>query len=176
MGFRLAALRPEVKLEIGPFASWVPSGESNIQSFAAEEFPAVFDRPKCSVVAITFERTFCERATSLHELAHRTTKIPPGYSRYNYVLYQLARSPVCQNALTDIKLLEDVVWFRQRFYRSNRARYDLAVPGSIRLLPTEAGDHSSWEDYQLLQPMSFKTPWSWEKITGRLQKLEDRIN
>jgi nucleotidyltransferase AbiEii toxin of type IV toxin-antitoxin system len=64
-------LRPEVRLEIGPLASWLPFGEYSIRPYAAEEFPGVFDRPECQVRAIKAERTFWEKATILHHEAHR---------------------------------------------------------------------------------------------------------
>lgn len=79
--FNVSALRPEVKLEIGPLASWVPSGHYVIKPYAAEEFGRVFDEPDCPVVAIKAERTFWEKVTILHQQAHRTTRMPPRYSR-----------------------------------------------------------------------------------------------
>ena len=44
-------------------------------------------------------------------------------------------SPVRASALADSNLLRDVVAFKQRFYPSAWARYDLAVPGGLKLLP-----------------------------------------
>ncbi len=37
--FQLSALRPNVKLEIGPLASWVPSVKSTVRPYAADAFP-----------------------------------------------------------------------------------------------------------------------------------------
>ncbi len=45
--FTLDAIRPQVKLEIGPLASWVPSKEAVIKPYAAEVFEHVFDDPAC---------------------------------------------------------------------------------------------------------------------------------
>ena len=56
--FSLDALRPQVKLEIGPLAAWVPSDHHRIKPYAAQYFPAVFENPECEVIAITAERTF----------------------------------------------------------------------------------------------------------------------
>ena len=53
-------LRPEVRLEIGPLASWIPSDRHFIQPYAAQAFPNVFDDPDCQVVALNVERTFWE--------------------------------------------------------------------------------------------------------------------
>ena len=174
--FSLDALRPEVKLEIGPLASWVPSGRYPIRSFAAEEFPSLFDVPECHVTAITAERTFWEKATILHQQAHRTTPMPAGYSRHYYDLYQLAGSQVGENALQDLSMLRDVVTFKQRFYRSSWARYDLAKPGSFRLVPEQAGERALRADYRDMRPMFFTTPPTWDEIMLSLGQLEARIN
>jgi hypothetical protein len=66
-----AYLRPEVRLEIGPLASWLPFEERAISCYAAEAFPKVFERRECPVRVIKAERTFWEKATILHQEAHR---------------------------------------------------------------------------------------------------------
>lgn len=75
-------LRPEIRLEIGPLASWLPHEERTIRSYAAEAFPGVFERTECLVRVITAERTFWEKATILHHEAHRPSgnPQPPRYS------------------------------------------------------------------------------------------------
>lgn len=174
--FNLAALRPEVKLEIGPLASWVPSAEYPVSSFAAEEFPGIFDQTHCNVIAITAERTFWEKATILHQQAHRQTVMPSGYSRHYYDLHQLSQSPVASRALSDLNLLDDVVTFKQRFYRSTWARYELAKPGTFRLLPTAHGDKQLADDYRQMSPMFFASPPKWELVIESLRTLESTIN
>ncbi len=82
--FDLDALRPQVKLEIGPLASWVPSEPHVVMPYAAEAYGHVFDDPKCPVVATTAERTFWEKATILHQQAHREKAIAANYSRHYY--------------------------------------------------------------------------------------------
>jgi hypothetical protein len=64
--FSEAYIRPEVRLEIGPLASWVPSAAHVIRPYAYDAFPAVFENPACPVIAIAAERTFWEKATILH--------------------------------------------------------------------------------------------------------------
>ena len=174
--FSLNILRPEVKLEIGPLASWVPSGRFEVRSFAAEEFPILFESPECLVTAITAERTFWEKATILHQQAFRITEMLPGYSRHYYDLCQLARSQIASNALSDLQLLADVVEFKQRFYRSKWANYEFARPGTFRLLPSEEGNRSLISDYRKMLPMFFRTPPPWDEIIAELAGLEKRIN
>jgi predicted nucleotidyltransferase component of viral defense system len=127
--FAKAYIRPEVRLEIGPLASWVPSANHLIRPYAFDVVPQAFLNPACEVVAIAAERTFWEKATILHQEAHRTSPMPPRYSRHYYDLYKLAVSKVRKSALSNTAMLRDVVAFKKRFYPSARARYDLAIPG-----------------------------------------------
>ncbi|MEZ6081091.1 MAG: nucleotidyl transferase AbiEii/AbiGii toxin family protein, partial [Pirellulaceae bacterium] len=106
--FSSTAFKPEVKLEIGPLASWIPKADHVIQPYAGEDFPRVFDNADCPVVAITAERTFWEKATILHQQAHRHGHLPPRYSRHYYDLYRMTQSEVASNALAEISLLADV--------------------------------------------------------------------
>jgi hypothetical protein len=174
--FALDALRPEVKLEIGPLASWVPSDQFTIQPYASEEFPFVFDDSRCPVVAIKAERTFWEKATILHQQAHRESAMPRGYSRHYYDLYRLASSPVKEVALADLQLLSDVVAFKDRFYRCSWARYQDAKPGTFRLIPTKDGAEQLEADYRSMREMIFKEPPPWVEILEGLERLEQEIN
>jgi hypothetical protein len=54
-------LRPEVRLEIGPLAAWLPFEERNISCFAAEAFPRVFDVAEYAVRAISASARFGRR-------------------------------------------------------------------------------------------------------------------
>ncbi|MFN0104857.1 MAG: nucleotidyl transferase AbiEii/AbiGii toxin family protein [Bryobacteraceae bacterium] len=70
----------------------VPSSIREIRPYAADAFPGVFVEPLCAVKAIEAERTFWEKATILHEQAHRPGVPPSRYSRHYYDLYKLAVS------------------------------------------------------------------------------------
>ncbi|KAA1260234.1 hypothetical protein LF1_27730 [Rubripirellula obstinata] len=176
--FSSSAFMPEVKLEIGPLASWVPQGDHIVRPYAAEDFPQVFDDPDCPIVAITAERTFWEKATILHQQAHRAKgkRMPPRYSRHYYDLFQMKNSSVAANAIADLSLLRDVVKFKQRFYRSPWASYETAKPGTFKLMPSEAGEIELRKDYAAMRPMFFSDPPDWDEVLRGLQDLEDRIN
>ena len=62
--FARSYLRPQVCLEIGPLAAWIPSATHTVRSFAAEHFPDVFEKGEFRVVAISAERTFWEKPLS----------------------------------------------------------------------------------------------------------------
>lgn len=169
-------LRPEVRLEIGPLASWVPSDRHIIQPYAAQAFPNVFDEPDCLVVAISAERTFWEKATILHQQAHRASPMPPRYSRHYYDMYKLAGSTIKDAALVDSALLQDVVAFKQRFYPSRWARYEDAKPGTFKLIPAAERITGLRRDYRDMEMMIFGDVPTFDDITDTLRQLEGEIN
>jgi hypothetical protein len=169
-------IRPAVRLEIGPLASWVPSNAHTIQAYAAQSFPGAFNDPVCAVVAIDAERTFWEKATILHQEAHRPGAIPVRYSRHYYDLFKLAESPVNQAALSNLALLKSVVEFKERFYYSSWARYDLAKPGSFRLSPAPSHIAALERDYRAMRNMFYREPPEFAAILAGLEALERDIN
>ena len=169
-------LRPEVRLEIGPLASWVPSDRHVIQPYAADMFPEVFEEPACPVVAISAERTFWEKATILHQEAHRAGVMPSRHSRHYYDTYKLAESPVRRRALDNSQLLRQVVEFKQRFYPCSWALYEEAKPGTFRLVP-DTGRHSALRrDYRDMEMMIFGETPKFDTVIHTLQRLEEEIN
>lgn len=170
-------IRPEIRLEIGPLASWIPSAPYVVKPYAAEALPNLFGNPECPVVSITAERTFWEKATILHQEAHRPSNMPDRYSRHYYDLYRLAISSVKDVALADPKLLRAVVEFKQRFYPSSWARYDLAAPGSFRILPSSENHTQDLKhDYEQMQVMLFGNRPTFDEILRVLTALEAEIN
>jgi predicted nucleotidyltransferase component of viral defense system len=174
--FEAGYIRPAVRLEIGPLASWVPSSSHSIKAYAAQAFPEAFSNPDLEVIAIDAERTFWEKATILHQEAHRPGTIPARYSRQYYDLYKLSESPAKHAALINIALLKSVVEFKERFYYSSWARYDLATPGSFRLSPPDSQLPALQRDYRAMRDMFFRDPPTFEAIMAGLKSLEQEIN
>lgn len=171
-------LCPEVRLEIGPLAAWLPHEDRAISCYAAQAFPQLFGRTEFPVRVIRAERTFWEKTTILHHEAHRPAgnPQPPRYSRHYYDLARMAASPVKDAALADLGLLADVVAFKQRFYPRNWARYDLAKPGSLRLVPQGPVLKAVADDYRAMVNMVFGAIPVFEAILAELQALENEIN
>jgi hypothetical protein len=163
-------------LEIGPLASWVPSHARTIQPYAATSFPKAFAESDCAVVAIDAERTFWEKATILHQEAHRPGTSPARYSRHYYDLYKLAESPIKAAALSDRALLDSVVEFKEQFYYSSWAHYDSARPGSFRLSPPANQRPALERDYRAMRDMFYREPSEFEGVLRSLNVLEDEIN
>lgn len=176
--FSDSAILPHILLEIGPLALWLPSDEFEITPFAAKEFPNVFDRSICKVKAVLAQRTFWEKATILHQQANRSEEklIPPRYSRHYYDLAMMAKSEVKEKALKDLELLQNVIEFKQKFYTCNWAKYEKAVPGTLKLLPPEYRHMELKKDYNAMQNMIFGAIISFDEILDILKELETEIN
>lgn len=176
--FTDSALRPKILLEIGPLASWLPSASFEIESFVATEFPQLFKETKCTVNAIVAKRTFWEKATILHQEANRIKekRIPIRHSRHYYDLAQMVQSDVKNEALRDLRLLEDVVVFKQKFYMSAWAKYEDAKIGTFKILPPESRYKELKDDYTSMRSMIFDKYLEFDEIISILKDLENEIN
>jgi hypothetical protein len=169
---------PAVRMEFGSRSDPWPTVAAGILPYAAEEFAKAFAEPKCDVVALDVNRTFWEKATILHEEAHRpaAAATPPRYSRHYYDLAMLAKSPVLRSAMQRIDLLERVVWHKSTFFARSWSRFESAKPGTFRLMPTADRQSSLEADYRRMRPMIFDDPPSFADIMATLQALEQAIN
>jgi len=169
---------PQVVLELGTHAEFVPHDRFTIRSFAAEEFPNVIADGDVTVVALLAKRTFWEKATILHAEYYRPADkiFPDRYSRHYYDVSMLAQGPIRAEALSDMELLAQVVRHKETFYPSGWARYDLARPGNLRLVPREERLAALERDYRNMGVMIFGEPPAFDNIMGTLAGLEQDIN
>jgi hypothetical protein len=176
--FTLDAILPEIRLEVGPMAAWVPNELRTITPYAAAHFPHLFKQPGTEVRSISAERTFWEKATILHQEAHRREESPSParYSRHYYDMYRLHCSPIRDRALGRLELLHEVVEFKMKFYHCSWARYQDAKAGTLRLLPSPSRFSGLRKDYRIMQAMLFGTVPEFEDIMTGLADLEVAIN
>ena len=114
----------EIRLEIGALAAWTPAEGRPITPYAAIQYPKVFIQSTTDILTVLPKRTFWEKVTILHREAFRPEDkpFPSRYSRHYYDLYCMMNSPVKDEALADIELLNKVVQFKEKFYRCPWAR------------------------------------------------------
>lgn len=167
-----------IRLEIGALASWTPTQMSSFSSYAAEEYPQVFENGRTEVLTTTAERTFWEKVTILHREAMKPANkgVPPRYSRHYYDLYCMSKTPVCDNALAQPELLTRVAEFKERFYYQGWAKYELARIGTVKLLPPEHNIAALRNDYTDMKPMIYGEYPSFDEIMDTISGLEERIN
>lgn len=167
-----------ILLEIGPLAAWVPSEEKILTPYCAYYYPSVFGKPDTSIRTVMAKRTFWEKATILHQEAHRDKdkKLPPRYSRHYYDLSCMAGTVVEKEALADLDLLNEVVAFKKKFYRCQWAQYDNAKPGTFKLSPPIYNLKDLEKDYRSMQSMLFGKKPSFAEILTKVRNLEIKIN
>ena len=177
ISFTSSYIVPHIRLEIGPLAAWLPNKEFPITPYIAEAFPQLQIQP-VSVPTILAERTFWEKVTILHQEHFRPEQmnVPLRYSRHYYDLFMMARSSCASDAIKNVQLLEEVVYFKKKFYPRAWARYDLAIPGSIELLPASHSVQPLQSDYESMRNMIFGEYPSWDEIIKTLVDLQSKIN
>ncbi len=174
----LAYVNPQVVLELGTHAEFVPHGDFTIKSFVAEEFPNLVPDGDVPVVALLAKRTFWEKVTILHAEFHRPPEkaLPDRYSRHYYDVAMLAQGPIRSEALADMPLLDQVVIHKQTFYPSGWAHYAAAHPGSLHLLPPPERVVALERDYRNMGVMLFGEPPPFSSLMEILSGLEKEIN
>lgn len=171
-------LRREICLEIGPLASWHPHAEYEVKPYAADVLPDAFEHAGCTVRAIKAERTFWEKITILHHEAHRpeTSTQPTGYSRHYYDVCRMAMTPVKQVAFADLELLKSVVAFKDKFYHRGWARYDLATPGTIQVVPPPHIRKCAELDYAAMAFMFYGERPPFSSMMEQISDLQRELN
>lgn len=167
-----------IRLEIGALAAWTPAEKVDIVPYAAEAYPRLFKQKEVSVLTVAPERTFWEKATILHHEANRPEHLsmPRRYSRHYYDLYCMSKSPVKEKAFEHLDLLHKVVDFKMKFYPRAGARYQEAVPATLKLLPPAYRLDALLEDYTAMRNMLYGEIPSFETIMETVGELEKEIH
>ena len=167
-----------IRLEIGALAAWTPSVSKTITSYVAETYPKVFSKPDTTILTASAERTFWEKATILHHEANRPENLsmPDRYSRHYYDLYCIANSEIKASAYRNLDLLKRVTDFKMKFYPRKWAHYELAVPGTLKLLPPEYRWDHLQKDYASMRNMMFGDCPDFASLMQFIGELEKEIN
>ena len=103
------------------------------------------------VNCLAVNRTFWEKVTLLHSLAHRheNNKLAPRSSRHYYDTYMLLKQKERLNIdVNNIELLTAVREHKMLFYKSSWANYDSAVKGTLKLILPNFRRPEISEDYR----------------------------
>ena len=171
-------LRTSVKMEFGSLTDQRPAGKHAIRPWIAEEFPQVLADFRCELVALELERSFWEKATILHAEYHRDAAKPirDRFSRHYADTAAMAIHADISQVLSNNELRQHVTDWKSRFFPSSWARYDLARPGTFRLVPPESRIAELERDYLAMHPMFLKEPPPFTSVLNTLTNLESRIN
>ena len=172
-------IKPVVKVEFGARSDNWPQETKTVTSYLAEVYPDILSEAgKIDVRVLTIARTFWEKATILHAEFHRaeTEKIPGRYSRHYYDLFQISQSEHKIQILNDLSLLKRVAEHKMVFFRSKKANYETAKPGSLRLFPQIQHHNDLRSDYEEMRAMFFAPQPRFDEILEGLKVLEKEIN
>ena len=155
-----AYLRPSVKIEFGARSDHWPAEIKQVQPYLAQEIPDAMQDSTTEVKVMDVRRTFWEKATILHQLAHLPAdkSFPARYSRHYSDVAELITSKVADEAANDERLLKAVVEHKQTFYRSAWANYGTATRGTLRLLPPDDRVGDLAKDLESMREMFFDQP------------------
>ena len=119
-----------------------------------------------------------EKATILHAEYHRDAAKPirDRFSRHYSDTAAMAPRAEIRTALLNNELRQHVADWKSRFFPSSWARYDLARPGTFRLVPPESRRAELERDYLAMRPMFLNEPPPFASVLRTLTDLESKIN
>ena len=174
-------VRPVVRLEMGARGEQWPADSAEVRPYAAEVLPKlqVWKDPRAAVRVLAAERSFWEKATILHKWFHCPAEkpLPDKQSRHFYDVVKLYQIGVGKKALTDLELLRKVTAHQQVFFHTSWAKFEEAVPGTLRLVPPESRMKEIEKDYeQMRREMIFGDAPPLGEILAVLAEIEKQVN
>ena len=88
----------------------------------------------------------------------------------------IAHSENKNAAFEDLELLKKVVNFKMKFFPRKWAKYEEAIPGTIKLVPLAFRFDSLRTDYEDMAEMMFGQYPSFDDLMDYIQTLENEIN
>jgi hypothetical protein len=167
-------IQPVVKIELGARSDHWPVEVMFVKPYVSNASGKVTIEGT-QVRVLGAERTFWEKATILHAISYGS-KLRTRMSRHYYDVFEMIGSPIYDKAVQNIGLLIKVAEHKALFFKDSKARYDLAKPGSLRLMPQNEHIIQLNGDYQQMQEMFFEDPPPFESILEKLKTAEEEIN
>ena len=138
------------------------------------------DFPSASVVVLSPERTFWEKATLIHVECNRNKfkANADRLSRHWYDLYMLAAHDTGKAAMNNRELLRDVIRYKKVFFNSSYANYEECLSNQHRLIPNDETMKELRLDYEKMMEarMIYGKPPSFDSIITGIREIERRIN
>ncbi|GAK72749.1 nucleotidyl transferase AbiEii/AbiGii toxin family protein [Agrobacterium rubi] len=177
-----------VRIEGGARPDPLPAEARAIVAYVAREM-GESDFKVENVTTVKPERTFWEKVLILHAMTETTEKrsaednperkVPDlnRYSRHYYDVHQIWTHPDYGMVTASMReLAEACRRHKELMFRSPDHRYDLAVPGTYRLVPTPDMRKKLASDYDRMSAMIFANPPGFEAVMESIEALEDAVN
>lgn len=178
-----------VRIEGGARPDPVPAEPRDINPYVATELSGTLDLAVHGVTTVKPERTFWEKVLILHAMTEMTEKrqadnnperpVPDlnRFSRHYYDVHQIWTHPDYGEATAAMRdLAEACRQHKELMFRAPDHRYDRALPGSYRLLPTDAMRRKLAADYERMSAMIFGAPPSFAEVLASIEALERFLN
>lgn len=168
-------IKPEVKLEMGTLAARIPIEKLQVKPYI-QEYNKEMVGLEFNVNTISLARTFYEKLTILHDMAHKKDNFNIRYSRHYYDTYMIIISSYFKEIIKEIDLLKEVVIFKNKFYYSKRSNMEDILKANIKLVPSKEAIKVFSKDYLDMQEMFFSETPSFNLILEKLKQAEIKIN
>ena len=176
-----ANVRPWVKIESGARSDHDPNEIVSVEPYLSAVLPDM-DLRVDGVRAIRPERTLWDKLRILHEqrswFEARGVVHKDGLrlSRHYYDVHKLVGTEAGDATLDDHALMDACVSHGRIFFDRKDHRLDLAVPGTLALVPYGPMADLLERDYEATKPMLFGERPTWAEIVATLEAVETRIN
>ncbi len=178
-----------VRIEGGARPDPVPAEPRQVLPYVASEFGSEKELAVDNVMTVKPERTFWEKVLILHAMTEMTEKrtaeadatrrVPDlnRYSRHYYDVHQIwSHADYGTKTASMGDLAEASRQHKELMFRAPDHRYDRAVPGSYRLVPTPEMRKKLAADYDRMSAMIFGRPPTFEEIMASVGDLEKFVN
>lgn len=163
-----------VKIELGWRAKTDPQEPRTIVPFLAE-IPMLLRSPQVICNVLAPGRTFWEKVTALHAESFRG-ETKRFFSRHYSDVAAMLQTQIGKTASRDLAMLDDVRIFKDVYYHSGWARYDLARPGSLAIVPSREKLRDLAGDYRGMRQMFLSHPPSFDWVIDQLRAFESEVN
>jgi len=167
-------VQPVVKIELGARSDHWPVEVMSVKPYVSSA-AGKLTIEGAQVHVLGAERTFWEKATILHAISHGS-KLRTRMSRHYYDVGEMVDSPIYGKAIQNIDLLIKVAEHKALFFKDSKAHYDLAKPGTLRLVSLDEHLVQLNDDYRQMQEMFFEDPPTFESVLKKLKTAEEEIN
>jgi Nucleotidyl transferase AbiEii toxin, Type IV TA system len=178
-----------VRIEGGARPDPLPAELRQIVPYVAPEMRKGTDLIVHNVMTVRPERTFWEKVLILHAMTQMTEKrsleekperkVPDlnRSSRHYYDVHQIWTHPDYGVATASmLELAEASRRHKELMFRAPDHRYDRAIPGSFRLVPTAEMQKKLAADYRKMSAMIFGQAPSFDTVMTSILDLENFLN
>lgn len=176
-----AYVQPRVKLASGARSALSPSSPRDIIPYISEDLPNM-DLSVCNITTIDAERTFWDKILIMHgrrcgyDDKNRLPEDRHRVSRHYYDVALIVPTEICENAVNNVALLNDVRKHSLAMFRRGWEKLEEARLGTFRLIPSGELLKVIERDYEQMKGMIFGSAPSIDEVMGAIGDLERKLN